>query len=218
VQKRPRRSVGWQIFTNFQIAEFSHLPKWVWVGTSGFIASDGSGAPKELPKGEPEAGNFGKEPLEAPFFYGQYERSLDPKNRMLVPAEILRRIKPEVHGKDFFLIVGQNRRPWLYPDKFYEELVTNQKSEVAPGAEASDFDRMSLGLAQLVELDNQNRILIPVRSMVWAGLQQTKEFYLVGVRDHLELWERGDWENERKALMERGPEIVARARQARQAP
>src|SRR6185437_7133630 len=118
--------------------------------------------------------------------------------------------------KDFFLVVGHNRRPWLYPEKFYEELVNKTQSDLTPGPEMSDFDRMNLALAQLVELDSQGRILIPVRSMAWTGLQQTREFFLIGVRDHLELWDKTDWENERTALLERGPDIVARARQARQ--
>ena len=128
--------------------------------------------------------------METLFLFGQYPVKVDSKNRCLIPAEIRRRIKPESHGKDFFLIVGYNRRPWLFPDKFYEELVSHQKSDLASGPDLSDFDRMNLSLAQWVELDGQGRLLIPVRSMDWTGLQQTKEFYLIGVRDHLELCDK----------------------------
>jgi len=152
--------------------------------------------------------------LEAPFLHGQFEISLDAKNRFLVPAEIRKRITPELHGKDFFLVVGQNRKPWLWCDKFYEQLVKREVSNLAPGADTMDYYRLSFGTAQLVELDNQNRILIPVRSMAWTGLQQAKEFYLVGVFDHLELWPRTDWETERKALHDRAPDLTARAHQA----
>ena len=154
--------------------------------------------------------------MEPLLLYGQYEVALDPKNRLPIPACVRRQIKPESHGKDFFLVVGQNRRPWLFPSFFYGELVARQQSELMPSPEVSECDRMNLALAQLVELDPQGRILVPVRSMSWTGLQQSKELYLLGVRDHLELWDKTAWEHERVSLVEHGPEIVARARQARQ--
>ena len=155
--------------------------------------------------------------MEPLLLYGQHPVKVDSKNRLGMPADVRQRIKAESHGKDFFLIVGHNRRPWLYPDKFYEALVNQTQSDLTPGTEMSDFDRMSLALAEWVELDAQGRVQIPVRSLNWTGIQPTQEFFLIGVRDHLELWDKTEWENERKALLERGPDIVARARQARQA-
>lgn len=148
--------------------------------------------------------------------YGQFERDADSKNRILIPAEIRKRIKPEVHGKDFFLIIGQNKRPWLYPDKYYEYLAGRMTPDIAPGAESTDFDRYSFSLAEPVELDGQGRILIPAKTLAWAGLENRKKFFLIGVRDHLELWDVADWESERRALLARGPEIVSRVRQTRQ--
>jgi len=46
--------------------------------------------------------------------------------------------------------------------------------------------------------------------MDWTGLQQKKDFYLVGVQAHLEVWDAPDWENERRALRERAPELTDR--------
>jgi MraZ protein len=155
------------------------------------------------------------EALDALFLYGQYEVSVDPKNRMLVPAGIRRRIKPESHGHDFYLTLGPNRRPWLYPDKFFEALHTQKQSDETPGAEQTDYDRMTFAMAQLVELDTQGRVLIPVRSMAYMGLTATKDFYLLGVRDHLELWNKADWEKDRETMLARSPDITAAARAAR---
>ena len=140
---------------------------------------------------------------------------MDSKNRLLIPSDIRKRIKPEIHGEDFFLLLGHNQRPWLYPDKFYESLVTEQKTELSPGPEQVNYDRMSLALAQLVELDTNSRVLIPVRSIASLGLQHTKEFYLLGVRTHLELWDKADWEKERETMPARSPYIEAAARLAR---
>jgi len=41
---------------------------------------------------------------------------------------------------------------------------------------------------------------------------------LIGVRDHLELWNRGDWEPHFEQLLSRGSEVALRAKQARQTP
>jgi len=49
-----------------------------------------------------------------------------------------------------------------------------------------------------------------------AGLG--REVTLVGVRDHLELWDRSEWEAERKRLEARRAELSLKARQARQQP
>jgi len=154
--------------------------------------------------------------VETPFLHGQYEVSVDSKNRMLIPAEIRRQIDAEQHGKDFFLVIGQNKRPWLYSDLYYRSLTQSFKPGLFPSAAEMEFFRYSLSCSQQVELDGQGRILIPVRSIAWMGLEQTKKFYLIGVFDHLEVWEVGDWENERKALRERGPEIFRSARQETQ--
>jgi MraZ protein len=154
--------------------------------------------------------------LDPLLLYGQFERDADSKSRILIPAEVRKRINPDVHGKNFFLIIGQNKRPWLYPDKYYEFLAGRMTPDIAPGAEATDFDRYSFSLAEPVELDGQGRILIPAKTLAWAGLENRKKFFLIGVRDHLELWDVADWESERRALLARGPEIVSRVRQTRQ--
>ena len=149
--------------------------------------------------------------MESLLLHGHYEVALDSKNRIGIPVDVRRRIKPEIHGKDFFLTLGQNRRPWLYPDKLFEELVAGVKTELAPSREAAEFDRL-LGLAQFVEVDSQNRITIPTRFLGWLGMQETKEYFLVGARCRLELW-KADWNHERESLAEHSQEIVERARQ-----
>jgi DNA-binding transcriptional regulator/RsmH inhibitor MraZ len=41
---------------------------------------------------------------------------------------------------------------------------------------------------------------------------------LIGVRDHLELWNRSDWDSREEELAARMPEIIARARRNRISP
>lgn len=155
-------------------------------------------------------------PVRHAVLFGEFDLSIDDKNRLLVPAEIRKVLVPDRDGEGFFLVVGQNRIPWLYPEKYYEELVAQDPSEMLPGDEALAFDQMYFALASRVELDKQGRLLIPEKTFKRTGL--SREITLIGVRDHLELWNRSDWETRREELLARRAEVVSRAKQARATP
>jgi MraZ protein len=149
-----------------------------------------------------------------PRLYGQFPVSCDPKNRILVPGEIRKRLDPEVHGKDFMIVAGEKGRPWLYPFLYYDGLASDLKGEIAPNLESSEFDRLFFGFAHPVEPDNQGRILIPAPVMTWTGMEKQSKFYLVCARDHFEIWDLPSWEIERKLLLGRRNEVIDKARQA----
>ncbi|MFM7038962.1 MAG: division/cell wall cluster transcriptional repressor MraZ, partial [Planctomycetaceae bacterium] len=48
------------------------------------------------------------------------------------------------------------------------------------------------GLAERVQVDKQSRIRIPERLLKLAGL--THEVVLIGVHDHVEIWDRAGWD------------------------
>jgi len=54
------------------------------------------------------------------------------------------------------------------------------------------FERMNFALAGKVELDSQGRLLLNEKLRKRAGLKDNVT--LVGVRDHIELWNTQDWE------------------------
>jgi MraZ protein len=145
--------------------------------------------------------------------YGEYEISFDSKNRVLLPAEIRRAIQPERDGEALFLVVGINRVPWLYPEKYYEELVTRDPADVTPDDESLAFDQMRFAMAHRLEPDKQGRVLIPEKVLKRIGIE--KEVTLIGVNDHLELWDRKAWERRREELISRSSEIALKAKLAR---
>jgi MraZ protein len=152
--------------------------------------------------------------LRYPILYGEYDLTLDDKNRILVPAEVRRNLDPELDGEAFFLIVGINRLPWLYPDKYYRVLATQTIPDITPGEDQLAFDQANFGLASRVEWDKQGRLVIPEKNLKRAALQ--RDLTLVGVRDHLELWNRKDWDVHRQELEGRFSDIALKAKQARQ--
>lgn len=145
--------------------------------------------------------------------YGNYDLSIDEKNRLLVPSEIRRAIDPESDGEAFFLVPGINRRPWLYPEKYYESMADRMRSDIAPGEDALAFDQLNFALATRLEWDKQGRILIPEKLMRKTGLD--KEVTVIGARDHVEIWNRNDWAGQEEELERRRPEIAARIRQTK---
>ena len=148
--------------------------------------------------------------------YGEYELTIDDKNRMLVPSDVRRSIDPERDGEAFFLVVGVNRIPWLYPERTYEALIARDPAELTPEEDALAFDQMNFAMANRLEWDKAGRVLIPDKTLRRTGLG--KDVTLIGVRDHLELWNRAEWETRREALLARSSEIALRAKQARQTP
>ena len=149
-----------------------------------------------------------------PVLFDEYELTIDDKNRLLIPAEVRRSILPE-HGEAFFVVMGVNRVPWFYPEKYYEELVMQAPADITPGEDLLAFDQMHFAMTTKVPWDKQGRVLIPDKTLRRAGLG--KEVTLIGVRDHLELWNRADWEARRDELERRSTEVATRAKLARQA-
>ncbi len=123
---------------------------------------------------------------------GEYQHVVDGKGRVLVSNKLRNQIDADEHGSDFYLVLGANGVLCLYPERYFEQIVLS----VAPGATAPDeavaFERISFAMASKIELDAQGRILLNDKLRKRAGLKD--DITLVGVRDHIELWNSEDWE------------------------
>ena len=123
---------------------------------------------------------------------GEYEHVVDNKSRVLISNKLRNQIDVEEHGSNFYLVLGANGILCLYPEKYFEQI----SLAVAPGTAAPDetvaFERMSFALASKVELDGQGRLLLNEKLRARAGLKDN--ITLVGVRDHIELWNSESWE------------------------
>jgi MraZ protein len=143
--------------------------------------------------------------------YGNYELTLDDKNRLLVPSEIRKALDPNTDGDAFFLVTGTNGKLWLYPEKYYESLAGQIRSEMVPEDDLLAFDQANFAMASKVEWDKQGRVLISERILRKAGLN--KDVTLLGMRDHVEVWDRAEWEKRAEELDQRRMEIAVRAKQ-----
>jgi MraZ protein len=149
-----------------------------------------------------------------PVLTGEFELNIDDKNRLLIPSEVRRSINPADHGEGFFLVMGINRKPWIYTERYYADLVANAPADITPEQDLLAFDQLHFALASRIELDGQGRLLLPQKILRRAGI--AKEVSLIGVRDHLEVWNRADWEARIEELERKAAEIAIAAKRQRQ--
>ncbi len=142
---------------------------------------------------------------------GEYQHVVDGKGRVLVSNKLRNQIDADEHGSHFYLVLGANGVLCLYPERYFEQIVLS----VAPGSTAPDeavaFERISFALASKIELDAQGRILLSEKLRKRAGLKD--DITLVGVRDHIELWNSDDWEQYLSDHMGQYQKQVTQARQ-----
>jgi MraZ protein len=142
---------------------------------------------------------------------GEYPHVVDEKGRVLVSNKLRSQIDADEHGSNFYLVLGTNGILCLYPEKCFEHITL----AVTPGTTAPDeavaFERMSFALASKVELDAQGRLLLNERLRKRAGLKEN--ITLIGVRDHIELWNSDNWE---QYLSDHMPQYQKQMAQARQ--
>lgn len=123
---------------------------------------------------------------------GEYQHVIDDKSRVLISTKLRSQIDVDEHGSSFYLVLGANGVLCLYPERYFEQIVQAVAPATSAADEAVSFERMSFALSSKVELDTQGRLLINERLRKRAGL--SSQITLVGVRDHIEVWDSGNWE------------------------
>ena len=143
---------------------------------------------------------------------GEYEHALDDKNRLFVTNKLRNQIDTDEHGSSFYVIMGTNGVLCLYPEKYFQQIALAGAPRMAAPDEAVAFERLGFALASKVELDRQGRLLLSEKVRKRARLGSA--FTLVGVRDHIELWNTDNWE---KYLSDNFPQYQQQMAVARQA-
>ena len=142
---------------------------------------------------------------------GEYEHTLDGKGRLFVSNKLRGQIDVEEHGNSFYLVMGANGILCLYPKKYFQQIALADAPGMVAPDEAVAFERLSFALASRVELDRQGRLLISEKIRKRANLNNS--LTLVGVRDHVEIWNTDDWEKYLKDNFTQYQQQMAQARQ-----
>jgi MraZ protein len=139
------------------------------------------------------------------FLAGTFELTIDGKNRLSIPFPIRRKLDAERDGHSFYVVPGRRRRTLsLYPEKHYEKLRDKVPADDRLSDDTYEYRQWEYSQSALLDPDTQGRILIPERLLKRAGLD--KEVALIAVRDHLELWNRKEFDKFESGMWEAYPE------------
>ena len=122
---------------------------------------------------------------------GQYEHSIDPKNRINFPAKFREQL-----GENFILTVGLDECIAVYSAEEWDKL--EQKINQLPMSRGRSVKRYFFSNAVTVEPDKQGRILLPAELRSYAGLE--KDVTIIGNRNHAEIWATEVWNARRAAV------------------
>ena len=121
-------------------------------------------------------------------FIGEYQHSLDSKNRIIVPAKLR-----EGLGNKFVITKGLDGCLYAYPLDEWKILEDKLKTLPLTNKDARTFVRFFFSGACEVELDKQFRGLIPQNLKEYAKIE--KDIVSIGVLSRVEIWSKEMWEN-----------------------
>lgn len=145
-------------------------------------------------------------------FLGEYEHTLDQKQRLAIPSELRDVFDPKVHGEAFIAAPGANGSLWLWPEKTFAQLSQDLGGSLLGEPGLQDFERLVFSQAARVPLDSAGRVRIPDRLLAKFGLAGS--IMILGVRDHLELTDPEAWKRDQERLQPATEDIWRRARMA----
>lgn len=124
-------------------------------------------------------------------FYGEYEHTLDNKDRVIIPAKF-REIFKENYVEKFFITRGLDECLFVFTEEAWKTQEKKFRELPFTKGEARNFNRLFFSGASEVVCDKQGRILIPVYLKTYAGIKE--DVVIIGVSDRIEIWSREKWQ------------------------
>lgn len=125
---------------------------------------------------------------------GEYEHTIDEKNRLTLPAKFRQRF-----GDGAVLTRGMDGCLYAYTREDWGRLVDERLRELDTlSREARLMQRFFFSAAAEAELDKQGRVMLPSALIESANLK--REVVVAGVYDHLEIWDRPAWREHLKEV------------------
>jgi len=121
---------------------------------------------------------------------GEYEHTIDDKNRLTLPAKFRK-----AFAEGIVVTRGLDDCLYAYGPADWARLVESRLAPLNPfSKEGRQMQRFFYAGAVETDLDRQGRVTIPAALMQRAKL--TRDVVVAGVHDHLEIWDRAEWQRE----------------------
>lgn len=142
-------------------------------------------------------------------FYGAHEHTLDDKSRITLPA----RFRDEWEG-GVVLSKGLDANLDVYPKAAWSSSFEARLAELDPfSGEARRLKRFFYHGISVVDPDKQGRVVIPPLLARHANL--SKDVMVIGVHDHLEIWNREVWSEHLNAVEGSADDVAERLAEKR---
>lgn len=130
-----------------------------------------------------------------PIFTGQFDRSIDAKSRLQLPAQLRTAIDPQGEGAPLYITLGENPNTLsIFTEAAFNELAERIPTQIMSGLESRRFERQFYSSTCRVDMDKQGRFVLPDRLRKKAKLAD--EVSLIGQKHRIEIWNRSDLERE----------------------
>ena len=123
---------------------------------------------------------------------GTFLRAVDDKQRIALPKPI-RGALPTIGGTVLFVAPGTDGSLSLFTEEAFGKLAARLAESSPAARDVRDYTRLFYARAARVELDGQGRMRVPQELADLIGLG--KEVVLLGVGEHLELWDKERWDS-----------------------
>jgi MraZ protein len=149
------------------------------------------------------------------FLTGTYYHAVDAKSRLTVPAKLREAILPIEERSAFYIVQAYDKVLYLFTPGTYRERVPEFDAELEAVPDVRDINRLRFALAEYAAVDRLGRVLIPEQMLRRAGIE--KEVAILGVRDHIEVWDRARWDAYVDEQLARHDELAERTLKLRRA-
>lgn len=119
---------------------------------------------------------------------GEYEHSLDSKNRIIMPSKFRDDI-----GEKFIVTKGLDGCLFAYSISEWKNFEEKLRSLPLSNKDARAFSRFFFAGATDCILDKQGRFLISSNLREFAELE--KDLVIVGMNSRIEIWAKNKWKN-----------------------
>lgn len=120
-------------------------------------------------------------------FYGEYQHTIDPKGRVIVPSRFRENL-----GEKFILTKGLDGCLFAYSPEEWTSLETKLRALPFTDKDVRAFIRFFFAGATECEVDKQGRILVPANLREYAKLD--KDIVIIGVSTRVEIWDKEIWD------------------------
>ena len=138
-------------------------------------------------------------------FVGRYDRQLDPKGRLALPASFRQKFESQA-----FLTIGENGCLEAYTPEDHDQMAQDLRDKERRREVDRNFVRTKSAKTFEMPIDAQGRVLIDSKLREFAGLELGSRVAVIGVYDRVEIWNAERFDASTPAAAPSGPRLARR--------